>query len=68
MVKENIVRCICDRCGKKEDVVGWFFTNKYPKGWKKIEEHYLCKDCVDDFESFFKSFLLRKTNGRKRGF
>lgn len=56
MSRQNIVRCICERCNDEEEF-NQNFLRRYPKGWQKIEGALLCASCFIDYRKMFRRFL-----------
>lgn len=59
-MRQNLVRCICERCEEEEEIES-NFLRRYPKGWDKIEGVLLCGECIIGFRKCFRSFLLERS-------
>lgn len=57
-MRQNLVRCICERCEEEEEIEQ-NFLRRYPKGWIKIDGALLCPDCYMQYKKMFRHFLDR---------
>lgn len=59
MSRQNLIRCICERCEEDEEFEA-NFLRRYPKGWIKVDGALLCGECYLSYRKMFRRFLDKK--------
>jgi hypothetical protein len=59
MSRQNLVRCVCERCDEEEEIEAGFIPllKNIPKGWVKVEGCLLCARCYAEYKKMFRRFL-----------